>query len=247
LLGKRAKDAPNDSAGVVATACVQEEDWCNTGNPITRSDTTIDRTPARDRPGMTGWRRGPQYRRSRVTPMEGRDLSSRRAQEAARNGRLGNLVTPPSVQKLQTALHAKAKGKPSFRFYALYDRVYREDVLRHAYACCKSNDGAAGLDEERFEDIETYGLDRWLGELAKELKEKTYKPQAARRVYIPKQSGSGLPLRAQFDEQHGSSDGGAILLKACDAALDLNRRVAACLMDRRQAIASSSASLRCGC
>jgi RNA-directed DNA polymerase len=124
--------------------------------------------------------------------MEGRDLSSRRASEAARNGRLGNLVTPPSVQKLQTALHAKAKGEPGFRFYALYDKVYREDVLRHAYACCKANEGAAGLDEERFEDIEAYGLDRWLGELAQELKEKTYQPQAARRVYIPKQSGSGL-------------------------------------------------------
>ena len=124
--------------------------------------------------------------------MEGRDLSSRRASEAARNGRLGNLVTPPSVQKLQKALHAKAKGAPGFQFYALYDKVYREDVLRHAYDCCKANGGAAGVDEERFEDIEAYGLDRWLGELAQELKEKTYRPQAARRVYIPKQSGSGL-------------------------------------------------------
>jgi len=77
---------------------------------------------------------------------------------------LGNLATPLSVQKLQTALHVKAKGEPGFRFHALYDKVYREDVLRHAYACCKANDGAAGLDEERFEDIEVYGLDRWLGE-----------------------------------------------------------------------------------
>jgi len=105
---------------------------------------------------------------------------------------LGNLVTPPSVQKLQTALNAKAKGEPGFRFYALYDKVYRADVLRHAFACCKANDGAAGIDEEQFVDIEAYGLDRWLGELAQELKDKTYQPQAARRVYIPKQSGSGL-------------------------------------------------------
>ncbi len=104
---------------------------------------------------------------------------------------MGNLATPLSVQKLQTALHAKAKGEPGFRFYALYDKVYREDVLQHAYACCKANGGAAGLDEERFDDIETYGLDRWLGELAQELKQKTYQPQAARRVYIPKQSGLG--------------------------------------------------------
>ena len=105
---------------------------------------------------------------------------------------MGNLTTPNSVQKLQAALHAKAKEEPGYRFYALYDKVYREDVLAHAYTCCKANRGAAGVDTERFEDIEAYGLDRWLGELAQELKEKTYQPQAARRVYIPKQSGSAL-------------------------------------------------------
>ena len=105
---------------------------------------------------------------------------------------MGNLATPLSVQKLQTALHAKAKESPSFRFYALYDKLYRADVLQCAYACCKANQGAAGVDGERFEDIEAYGLERWLGELAQELRSKTYQPQAARRVYIPKQSGSGL-------------------------------------------------------
>ena len=110
----------------------------------------------------------------------------------ARNGRLGNLATPLSVQKLQTALHAKAKEDPSFRFYALYDKLYRADILQYAYACCKANQGAAGVDEERFEDIEVYGLDRWLGELAQELRNKTYQPQAVRRVFIPKQSGTGL-------------------------------------------------------
>ena len=105
---------------------------------------------------------------------------------------MGNLATPPSVQKLQTALHAKAKENPSFRFYALYDKLYRADVLQYAYTCCKANQGAAGVDGQRFEDIEAYGLERWLGELAQELKEKKYQPQAARRVYIPKQGGSGL-------------------------------------------------------
>jgi RNA-directed DNA polymerase len=105
---------------------------------------------------------------------------------------LGNLATPLSVQKLQMALHVRAKEKPNFRFYALYDKVYREDVLRHAYARGKANGGAAGVDEECFEDIEAYGLDRWIGELAQELKEKKYQPKAARRVYIPKQSGAGL-------------------------------------------------------
>jgi RNA-directed DNA polymerase len=104
---------------------------------------------------------------------------------------LGNLVTPLNVQKLQTALHAKAKEKPSFRFYALYDKLYRTDVLQYAYACCKANQGVAGVDGERFEDIEAYGVDRWLGELARELREKRYQPQAVRRVFIPKRSGQG--------------------------------------------------------
>src|ERR1019366_10661848 len=84
-------------------------------------------------------------------PREGRGLNSRRTQQVARNGRLGNLATPLSVQKLQTALHAKAKENPSFRFYAVYDKVYRIDVLQYACACCKANQGAAGVDEERFE------------------------------------------------------------------------------------------------
>ena len=105
---------------------------------------------------------------------------------------MGNLATPLSVQKLQTALHAKAKENPGFRFYALYDKLYRADVLQYAYACCKANQGAAGVDGKRFEDIEAYGLDRWLGELAQELRNKTYQPQAVRRVFIPKQGGRGL-------------------------------------------------------
>jgi len=96
------------------------------------------------------------------------------------------------LQKLQTALHAKAKENPSFRFYALYDKLYRADVLQYAYACCKANQGAAGVDGERFDDIEAYGLDRWLEELAQELRNKRYQPQAVRRVFIPKQGGRGL-------------------------------------------------------
>lgn len=124
--------------------------------------------------------------------MEGRGLSSGQTQQAARNGRLGDLSTPLRVQKLQTALHAKAKENPSFRFYALYDKLYRADVLQYAYACCKANQGAAGVDGERFEDIEAYGLERWLGELAQDLRNKTYQPEAVRRVFIPKQGGSGL-------------------------------------------------------
>lgn len=105
-----------------------------------------------------------------------------------------SLTTPPSVQKLQKALHDKAKGSPSFRFYALYDKVYREDVLAFAYECCKANGGAAGVDSQTFEDIEEYGLKRWLDELTQELKSRTYRPQPVRRVYIPKPDGKQRPL-----------------------------------------------------
>ena len=105
-----------------------------------------------------------------------------------------NLATPSSVQKLQTALHDKAKGTPNFRFYALYDKVYRKDVLAFAYACCKANGGAAGVDGQRFEDIEEYGVERWLDELAEELRSRTYRPCPVRRVYIPKPDGKQRPL-----------------------------------------------------
>jgi RNA-directed DNA polymerase len=100
-----------------------------------------------------------------------------------------SLATPVSVQKLQTALHAKAKEAPGFRFYALYDKVYRNDVLAFAYQCCKANGGAAGVDSQTFEDIVAYGLERWLDELAQELKSRTYRPLPVRRVYIPKPDG----------------------------------------------------------
>jgi RNA-directed DNA polymerase len=105
-----------------------------------------------------------------------------------------NLVTPASVQKLQTALHAKAKGSPNFRFYSLYDKVYRKDVLEFAYECCKANGGAAGVDGQTFEDIEEYGVERWLDELAQELESRTYRPLPVRRVYIPKPDGKQRPL-----------------------------------------------------
>jgi group II intron reverse transcriptase/maturase len=107
---------------------------------------------------------------------------------------LGNLATPASVQKLQTALHAKAKTEAEFRFYALYDKIYREDILAHAYAQCRSNKGAPGVDGQDFSDVEAYGLERWLGELAIALKEESYRPDPIRRVFIPKPSGKLRPL-----------------------------------------------------
>ena len=71
---------------------------------------------------------------------------------------MGNLATPESVQKLQTALHAKAKAEAGYRFYALYDKISREDILVHAYAQCRSNKGAPGVDGQEFADIEAYGV-----------------------------------------------------------------------------------------
>jgi len=105
-----------------------------------------------------------------------------------------SLTTPASVQKLQTALHAKAKESPNFRFHALYDKVYRKDVLAYAYERCEANGGAAGVDEQTFEDIAQYGVERWLDELTQELKSRSYQPQPVRRVYVPKPDGKQRPL-----------------------------------------------------
>jgi RNA-directed DNA polymerase len=119
---------------------------------------------------------------------------------------LGDLSTPAGpqaakaagglskVQKLQMALHAKAKAEADYRFYALYDKIYREDILERAYFQCRSNKGAPGVDRQDFADVEEYGVKRWLGELALALREETYRPQPIRRVYIPKANGKLRPL-----------------------------------------------------
>lgn len=103
-------------------------------------------------------------------------------------------INANKVQQLQEALHAKAKESPNFRFYALYDKVYRLDMLRAAYRQCRQNDGAPGVDRQTFDEVEKYGLERWLGEIAEELRTKTYRPQAVRRVWIPKPDGKQRPL-----------------------------------------------------
>ena len=105
-------------------------------------------------------------------------------------------LLPPEekVGKLRTALHAKAKADPRYRFYALYDKLYRPDVLELAYKRCRANKGAAGVDDQTFEDIEAYGVGRWLRELMEELKNKTYQASPVRRVWIPKADGKQRPL-----------------------------------------------------
>jgi RNA-directed DNA polymerase len=104
------------------------------------------------------------------------------------------LAPPEKVGKLQAALRAKAKRSPGYRFYLLYDKVYRRDVLSFAYALCYANGGVAGVDGMTFDDITEYGTDRWLDELAEELRKKTYRPSPVRRVWIPKPDGKERPL-----------------------------------------------------
>src|SRR6202795_4499407 len=127
-------------------------------------------------------------------PVEGRGLGSGLTQHLMKERRMVSLATPKSVQKLQTALHAKAKAEAGYRFYALYDKISREDILAHAYAQCRSNKGAPGVDGQDFPDVEAYGVERWLGELAIALREETYRPEPIRRVFIPKPNGKLRPL-----------------------------------------------------
>ena len=129
-------------------------------------------------------------------PVAGRDLSSRAAHDGGRDMRTGeSLTASDGVQRLQTALHAKAKEAPGFRFYFLSDKVWRDDVLAVAWPAVQRNGGTAGVDGETVADIEALGVDRWLGALARDLKEGTYRPRAIRRVFIPKkQRGKFRPL-----------------------------------------------------
>jgi RNA-directed DNA polymerase len=93
-----------------------------------------------------------------------------------------------------TAICVRREAEPGSRFYALYDKIGREDILAHAYAQCRSNKGAPGVDRQDFEAVEKYGLARWLGELALALRQETYRPDPIRRVYIPKANGKLRPL-----------------------------------------------------
>ena len=105
------------------------------------------------------------------------------------------LVTPVKIRTLQRKLYAKAKQEPGYRFYALYDKVYRADILHHAYRLVRSNKGAPGIDGVSFEAIEAAeGIEKFLEGLAEEVKNRTYRPMPVRRVMIPKADGSQRPL-----------------------------------------------------
>jgi RNA-directed DNA polymerase len=105
-----------------------------------------------------------------------------------------SLETPIKIRELQRKLYTKAKQEPGYRFYLLYDKIHREDVLAHAYELAKANGGAPGVDGETFAAIEAAGRDGWLSGLRQELVQRTYQAQAVRRVMIPKPNGGERPL-----------------------------------------------------
>lgn len=105
-----------------------------------------------------------------------------------------SLETPSKIRELQIQLYRKAKNEPDYRFYLLYDKVYREDILAHAYQLAKAHQGAPGVDGQSFEDIEASGAGEWLAGIREEIRSKTYKPQPVRRVMIPKPGGGERAL-----------------------------------------------------
>jgi RNA-directed DNA polymerase len=106
-----------------------------------------------------------------------------------------SLTTPDKIRQLQKKLYLKAKQEPDYRFYLLYDKVYREDILNHAWQLVREHKGAPGVDRVSCEDIETRGVEEWLAGIRKELHEQTYKPDPVRRVMIPKRGGGRAAAR----------------------------------------------------
>jgi group II intron reverse transcriptase/maturase len=112
-----------------------------------------------------------------------------------KNGTLEKILTSTEkVREFQIKIYRKAKSEPKFRFYALYDKVYRKDVLDESWKRVRANKGGAGIDGKTIEDIEKEGVGQLLSEIGKELKEQTYRPRSLKRVLIPKADGKKRPL-----------------------------------------------------
>ena len=105
-----------------------------------------------------------------------------------------SLETPEKIRNLQRKLYCKAKAEPAFRFYILYDKICRDDVLRHAYALSRANAGGPGVDGTTFEQIDASGVEAWLAGLREDLVSKTYRVDPVRRATIPKPGGGERPL-----------------------------------------------------
>ena len=121
-----------------------------------------------------------------------------------------SLETPESIRRLQRKLYRKAKEEPGYRFYQLYDKIWREDLLIYAYQLARANGGAPGVDGQTFLEIESGGFEEWILGLQKDLREKTYQPQPVRRVMIPKPGGGGKAFGDPHHSGPGGSDGGQV-------------------------------------
>jgi len=211
-LGVTPREATRTSGptGGIGDGMSAEEIQRNTGSPKRWRRVTSNRTPARDRPGRLGVTDRSAVPRTPGNAGRGKGPEFKTSvTKSARAGRLAmSLVPPPKVQKLQTALHAKAKEAPSYRFYRLYDKVYRRDILEFAYLRCRSNDGAPGVDGQTFADIEAYGRELWLDELTTELRMRTYRPSPVRRVFIPKKRWQATSAGDRVDPGPRGADGG---------------------------------------
>src|SRR5580704_1174109 len=127
-------------------------------------------------------------------PGEGRGLSSRQTQDVVGDLEIGQPSNSEKRSETADGVTREAKAEAGYRFYALYDKISRDDILAHAYAQCRSNKGAPGIDGQDFVEIEAYGVERWLTELALALRQETYRPEPIRRVFIPKANGKLRPL-----------------------------------------------------
>ena len=153
-----------------------------------------------------------------------------------------SLATPEKIRTLQRKLYRKAKAEPAFRFYLLYDKIYREDILRHAYALARANAGAPGTDQMTFAAIEALGLERWLAGLREELVSKAYRPDPVRRVSIPKPDGGERPLGIPTIRDRVVQTAAKLVLEPMEADLKKSARHS-CIA----ALHSTQSSLRRGC